>query len=294
MVRSAKLFALVTLAALMSACSSQGNSMAPPVPQQPVMEQPMTDQPLSSAQSAMPLFPFRQPVADPQNVPLEPQAANAVAGPPVYVTDIHSRLWKITTGTNTIESIGSEGVQLTDLGIDPVNHVLYGISYTSLYRVSTTTGHATFVGRLGISNAVALVFAKNGTGYVAGLDNYNLYTMNASTGRMSVVGSMYPWTSAGDLTFYNTNYIVMSGQEFSITQSAPDFLIALDPANAQPITAANTGLPILLGIYSTGTNQLWGFAGTTLYHFTNSVVKVKNFASAGVGEIFGAAYDGAF
>jgi hypothetical protein len=316
MVRSARI-ALVILAAMMVACSSQGNSVAPTVPQQPAIQQPQ-----SIARSTIPVpFLFGEPVdiaharaaqqglalpevapvsknCQPMNltdpiVPAETQSPNVVvAGPPVYIADINKRLWKVTTGTNTIKLIGNEGVLITDLGIDPVNHVLYGVSFTSLYRISETTGRATFVARLAISTANALVFAKNGLGFVAGENNYGLYDMNSS-GRMGYVGSMYPFTSAGDLTFYD-GYVVLSGQEGGYNGSAADDLILLNPATGEPLEAVNTGLRVLFGLYSPATNELYGFANTSLYHFTSRVLLVKNFASAGVGQIYGAAYDGDF
>jgi len=316
MVRSARMMLVVMLAATIAACSSQGNSVAPTVPQQSAVEQPQ-----SIARSTTPsTFLFGEPVDiararlaqqglalpsgapnskdfQPMNltdpiVPEETQNPNAVAGPPVYICDINSRLWKITTGTNTIKFIGKEGVQLTDLGIDPVNHVLYGVSYSALYRVSETTGRATFIARLGISTANALVFAKNGLGFTAGNNDYGLYDLTAS-GRFGYVGSMYPFTSSGDLTFYD-GYLVLSGQVGASNSSEPDDLVLLDPANGAPLEAVNTGLRILFGLYSPGKNELYGFANTSLYHFTSRVLLVKNFRSAGVGEIYGAAYDGYF
>ena len=309
--------ALAALATLVAACSSGAGSVAPPLLQQTAGEQAQS---LRQNTGPAPLA-FGQPIAIPQtsasmqapvlpslaptskngesisipepNMPAEPQVANAAAGPPVYITDINKRLWKVTTGTNAVKFIGNEGVLLTDLAIDPVNHALYGISFTSLYRVSETTGHATFVGGLGISTANAFVFDKSGTGFVAGENNYDLYSLCPCNGRMSVVGSMYPFTSAGDLTFYN-GYLVLSGQQGAFNQSAQDDLILLDPQTGQPLEGATTGLRVLYGLYSPGTNQLYGFANTSLYHFTNRVSLVKNFASYGVGQIYGAAYDGAF
>lgn len=306
----------LTIAALICGCSSQGNSPVPPAPQ-PSGEQAQSVR--SVAFSALPTLAFGQPVAmtraqemAPQalpasaqsksgkqvtipavNVPVEMQAAAAVPGPPVYITDIHGRLWKMTTGTNAIKFIGNEGVLLTDLGINPINHQLYGISFTSLYRVSETTGHATFVGNLGLSTANALVFAANGAGFVAGENNYGLYAMCSCNGRLGLVGSMYPFTSAGDLTFYD-GYLVLSGQIGAYNGSAQDDLILVNPSTGQPLEAVTTGLRVLFGLYSTGTNQLWGFSNTSLYHFTNQVLLVKNFAPYGVGQIYGAAYDGNF
>ena len=316
MVRIARTLALVVLAAIISACSSQGNSVAP-LPAQPAIQQPQSaaqstmfarsglSQPIDIAQAPQPIEQvlggvLASKTGVPMNVtepnfPLMPQSANATAGPPVYICDIHERIWRITTGTNAIKLIGNAGVLLTDLGIDPVNHVLYGISFTSLYKVSETTGHATFVRNLGISTANALDFAKSGLGFVAGENNTELYDMSSS-GVLGNFLSMNPFTSAGDITFYN-GYIVVSAQDGSFNGSEPDDLVFFNPATRKGVKYYTTTIKVLYGLYSTGTNKLYGLANTSLYYFDFSNLKiylVKNFASAGVGEIYGAAYDGNF
>jgi hypothetical protein len=101
-------------------------------------------------------------------------------------------------GTYAVHIIGSEGVVLTDIGFNPKDHQLYGVSFTSLYRVNLTTGKATFIGNLGISDANALVFNGQGAAYTAGVDETELYTINLKTGFVNPVGSTYPFKSAGD------------------------------------------------------------------------------------------------
>lgn len=312
MVRNAATVALVVLAATISACSSQGNSVSP-LPQQPqsAAQSPAfapssgLSQPIDVAQAPQSMLQVlgRAPASKtgiPMNIteptfPQLPQSASAAAGPPVYICDINGRIWKITTGTNAIKLIGSAGVLLTDLGIDPVNHVLYGISFTSLYKVSETTGHATFVANLGISTANALTFDKSGLGFVGGENNTELYDM-CSCGKLGNFLSMNPFTSAGDVTFYN-GYIVVSGQDGSFNASQPDDLVFFNPSTRKGVKYYTTTIKVLYGLYSTGTNNLYGLANTSLYYFDFSNLKIyliKNFASAGVGQIYGAAYDGNF
>ncbi len=315
MIRNATTFALVVLAAMISACSSQGNSVAP-LPDQPAIQQPQSaaQSPLAASGLSQPIDVAQAPQAMLQvlggvptsktgipmnvtepNFPQMPQSATATAGPPVYICDINHRIWRITTGTNAIKSIGNASVLLTDLGIDPVTHALYGISFTSLYKVSETTGHATFVANLGVSTANALTFDKSGLGFVGGENNTELYDMNSS-GKLGNFLSMSPFTSAGDVTFYN-GYIVVSGQDGSFNASQPDDLVFFNPATRKGVKYYTTTIKVLYGLYSTGTNSLYGLANTSLYYFDFSNLKiylVKNFASAGVGQIYGAAYDGNF
>lgn len=106
-------------------------------------------------------------------------------------------------GTYAVHIIGSESVVLTDIGFNPKDHQLYGVTFTSVYRLNLATGQATFIGNLGISDANALVFDGQGVAYTAGVDETELYTISIQTGLVSPVGSTYPFKSAGALTFYN-------------------------------------------------------------------------------------------
>ena len=123
---------------------------------------------------------------------------SATAGPKIHITDASGQLATVTLGTYAVHIIGKEGVVRTDIGFDPKDGQLYGVSFTGFYRLNLATGK--FIGNLGISDANALVFDGQGVAYTAGFDEFELYTISVRTSLVSPVGSTYPFKSAGDLT----------------------------------------------------------------------------------------------
>jgi len=237
----------------------------------------------------------------PLQLPARPDAVTpgATAGPTIYINDANSVLWTVTLGTYAVKRIGAEGVELTDLGFDPKNGKLYGISFTNLYEVSTTTGKATYVGPLYRSDANALDFDASGIGYLAGVNHADLFTVNVTTGIATQLGSTYPYKSAGDLAFYNGE-LVLCGYTGG-SPSDPNSLVEIDRYTGKPIAASLLAIGDVYGLVSTGKNLLYGFAQTSLYQLlpgastpSKRAVLLKNLASKGVAQIYGAAYDGYF
>jgi hypothetical protein len=252
------------------------------------------------------------PRAAPTDIAIVPESAQAIdpaaaSGPTIYVVDSNGRLATINLGTYAVHLIGYAGTQLTDIGFNPKNHQLYGVSFSAFWSVNKTTGRATVIGGLGVNDANALVFNSLGVPYSAGVNSGELYKINLSTGRASVIGRMGGYSSAGDLVFYNGK-LVLTGFKgcCNVGPTTPNYLVALNEN-----TGAVVGAPVLLGskeifgLVSTGANALFGLgiaAGTTttpaLYKFvpTNPVGKrdilLKNLKSSGLGQIYGAAYDG--
>jgi uncharacterized protein DUF6923 len=225
----------------------------------------------------------------------------AIAGPTIYVTDAAGRLATITMGTYAVHIIGYEGVVLTDIGFDPEDGHLYGISFTSFYRLNLTTGRATYIGPLGISDANALVFTGRGVAYTEGVNSSELYRINVSTGRVSPVGSTAPFKSAGDLTFYNGGLVLSGYYQSSLTNTTPDTLVLLNPTTGAVLAYSELKLANLFGIVSTGKDLLFGFAGTSVYQLFPSqtdiykrAVLLKNLWGKGLAQIYGAAYNGYF
>jgi hypothetical protein len=233
--------------------------------------------------------------------PEEAPNPSATAGPTIYVNDNSSRLWKVTLGTNTIRFVGYEEALLTDIAFDPVNHVLYGIDFNSFYRINTTTGMASWVGYHGVPGANALVFDAHGKGYVEGYLQSRLYAItNVSTGRATPIGTTGSYKSSGDLTFYNGS-LILSGFTGSFSSTTANSLVTISPSTGAVQRVVPTSLRILYGLASTGTNQLYGFANTSLYRMNpaatliqNRAVLIKNFATFGIGQFYGAAYNGNF
>lgn len=234
------------------------------------------------------------------------QSAEAVdpavtAGPVIYITDTAGRLATVTLGTYAVHIIGKEGVVLTDIGFNPKDGNLYGVSFTALYRVNTKTGKATFIGNLGISDANALVFNGQGVAYTEGVNSTELYTINTKTGHVSAVGSSKPFKSAGDLTFYNGGLVLAGYYQSSLTSTTPDTLALLNPSNGKVLGYAELKLANLFGIVCTGKDVLYGFSGQSVYqlfpsqsNISKRAVLLKNLSGKGLANIYGAAYDGYF
>jgi hypothetical protein len=319
--RSAQYVFSVCAAVALAACSSS-DSYVPDSAPQPVPEsipqappdslpqgQPVSvppSEPESQPESGLPAQP--ESIAQPeQTLPSSPQATPkrsgaqevATTGPVVYISDAAHRLWTVNIDAKTIHLVGNLRVPITDLGFDPVNHALYGVSSTGFYRINTTTSHATFIGSLGISNARALVFAAAGRGYTKGHLDTNLYTINnIATGRVTKIGSTSPWKSAGDLTFYNGS-LVLSGYTGTYNPADRDSLVFISRTTGAVSSVRATNLKLLSGLVATAPGALYGFSNTSLYRlFPNEStvagrsVLLKNFASSGVGQISGAAYNG--
>ncbi len=286
--RHGQFAAFCVLAAVLSACSGQGGaapqSALPPV-QMPQQEQQIAED--------------AQQVAQERGVVPDDPAATTT-GPIAYVSDTEGVLWTVNLGNNTIHRVGSMGAILTDLGFDPINHVLYGIDFMGFYRVNTTTARATYIGQLGIFDANALVFDANGRGYTEGYDNARLYAINnVATGRTSIIGSTGIWKSAGDLTFYNNTLVLAGYTGTTLTTTTKEAIVTLNRTTGAVEHVAQTNVVNLFGLVSTSTSHLYGFANTSLYRIlpaattvAGRAVLIKNFAGTGVSQIMGAAYNG--
>jgi hypothetical protein len=276
--RRGRLAACALPAAILAACSGHGG----PIPQGGLP--PMTTQ--------------AQPFASESFSALDEQ--NATTAPIFWIGDSNGEIWKINLSTLAITRVGTEETLLTDLAFDPINHALYGISFNEFYRVSTSTGIATPIGQLGINDANALVFDKNGRGLTKGYQDTQLYAItNVATGQASFIGNTGKWESAGDLTFYNST-LVLSGYTGDLT-TAKEAIVTLNPSTGAVQHVAQTNVVQLYGLVSPSTNHLYGFAGTSMYQLfpgaataAQRAVLVKNFSGSGVGQILGAAYNGNF
>jgi hypothetical protein len=226
---------------------------------------------------------------------------HATAGPTIYVTDAAGQLSTITLGTYSVHRIGNEGTVLTDIGFNPKDGQLYGVSFTAFYRVDRRTGHATYIGKLGISDANALVFDGNGKAYTEGVNHPELYTININTGQVSPIGATSPFRSAGDLTFYNGGLVLSGYYQSRLGSNTPDTLVLLNPKTGAPMAYSELKVANLFGIVCTGKNLLFGFADTSVYqlfpgeaNIDKRAVLLKDLSGTGLAKIDGAAYDGYF
>ncbi len=248
-----------------------------------------------------------QSLQDVQRVPLPVPAERttatdpfAAAGPIIYVCDTNHNLWTVTLGTYKLHKVGNLGVYLTDIAFNPKDGKLWGVSFTTLYTVNTSTGKATPFGSTSLSDINALVFDKNGIGYFEGFSSSELYeaVLDVAKPYYKGLGTTGAYKSAGDLTFYN-GALVLSGFTGSLGNSTKETLVQLNVKNGKVVATAPTDLVLLYGLSTVGSNALYGFANTSLYRLYPSQkniksrsVLLKNFASEGLKQVAGAAYKG--
>ena len=225
----------------------------------------------------------------PDTAPRAPGAAAeaaAPAAPLVYLCDSAGRLGTINLTTKAVRVIGNIGVVLTDIAFAP-NGTLYGVSFTTFYKLNKTTGRATPIGSLGVNGINALAFNKSGKAIAASFRQTGFFTINVNTGRATPAGSNGGYLSAGDFT-YSGNHLYFS----TSNQLLVDYNLTTNKHLAHPDHIVN-----LYGLVVPAAGQLYGFAGTTLYRLnpsTGAGTAVTNFQGRGLGQIYGAAFQKLF
>ena len=170
----------------------------------------------------------------------------------------NSTLNRLSPATGARTLIGSTGAPLTDLSFR--GSILNAVSFTKLYVLNPTTGHATAVGPLGFSDINALV-TRPGTGRLYAAGNVapgRFVSIDAKTGKAHQIGTFGPGLgSAGDLAFVNgTLYATLNRAGFAHTYFAK--------------VSLSTGHATLIG--DTGFPNVWGLTlrGGVLYGATKS------------------------
>jgi hypothetical protein len=205
----------------------------------------------------------------------------AHAAPTLWVSTGGSGLATVDVATGATSFIGNTGLALTDIAFSPTGD-LYGISFSSLYKVNSTTGATTLVGGLGSvsGTANALVFGSNGTLYMAGS---SLYTVNTTTGTASAIGSI-GYQSGGDLAFVGGNlYMASSGNQ----------LIDVDITTGAGVLIGSLGVGSMFGLATPDNVNLYGVAGQSVYlvNTTSGAATLQStFAPILSGGAFGLAF----
>jgi len=205
----------------------------------------------------------------------------AQAAPTLWVSTGGAGLATVDVATGATSFIGSTGVALTDMPFSPTGD-LFGISFSSLYRVNSSTGATTLVGGLGSvsGTANALVFGSDGTLYMAGS---SLYTVNTLTGTASAIGSI-GYQSGGDLAFIGSDlYMASSGNQ----------LIQLNVTTGTGSLVGNLGVANMFGLATPDNVDLYGVAGQSVYLVdtgTGAATLQSTFAPTLSGGAFGLAF----
>lgn len=176
------------------------------------------------------------------------------AAPILWVSTGGAQLATVDVSTGATSVIGGTGTALTDIAFSPTGD-LYGISFSSLYKVNQGTGASTLIGGLGSfsGTANALVFGADGTLYMAG---NTLYTVNTSTGAAAAIGSGIGYQSGGDLAFVGGNlFMASSGNQ----------LIKVNTTTGGGSLVGNLGVAGMFGLATPDNVVLYGVAGQNVY-----------------------------
>lgn len=205
----------------------------------------------------------------------------AQAAPTLWVSTGNAGLATVDVATGATSFVGDTGVVLTDIAFSPTGD-LYGISFSELYRVNSSTGATTLVGNLGpVSGyANALVFGANGTLYMAGS---SLYTVDTLTGAATSVGAI-GHQSGGDLAFIGgTLYMASTDNQ----------LIEVNQGTGLGTVIGNLGVGSMFGLATPDNAHLYGVAGQSVYLVdtaTGAATFQSTFAPSLSGGAFGLAF----
>lgn len=210
-------------------------------------------------------------------------AGHSHAATVMHVHDSAGNLGTVDVSTGAVSTIGNMGVQLTDIAFDPSGQ-LYGISFTSLYRINPLTAVTSLIGNHGISNGNALVFGSDGTLYGAGGGTTQLFNLNVLTGSASSLGNM-GHASGGDLAFKSGNlYLATTANQ----------LVRVNLGNVSASTVVGSfGVANVFGLATSSADLLYAVADTTLYTVDSSTGQASaplSFAFQGLGQAFGQSF----
>ncbi len=203
------------------------------------------------------------------------------ASPILWVSTGGAGLATVDVATGATTAIGSTGIALTDIAFAPSGD-LYGISFSSLYKVNASSGATSLVGSLGsvFGTANALVFGSEGTLYMAG---NSLHTVNTLTGAASAIGSI-GFQSGGDLAFIAGNLYLAS----SLNQ-----LIQVNVGTGAGTLIGNLGVSSMFGLATPDNVNLYGVAGQSVY-LVNTTTGASTFQSTFAPTLSGGAFGLAF
>lgn len=170
-----------------------------------------------------------------------------------------STLYRIDPFRKTIETLREVPEGLTDIDTHP-DGMLYGITFTELYRFEADSSGWDYIGELSPpSSANGLCIDGGGEAFMTAGDS--LYRLDLETAQVTKVGSMgilfSSISSSGDCVFDKGGRLFMSSTNSGM--SSGDNLVAIDQQNARAQVIGNTGYEQIYGLTSA-----WGILfGTT-------------------------------
>lgn len=146
-----------------------------------------------------------------------------------------------------IQTSGGARPDVTDIAFDENTGVLWGISFTQLYRIDPLTARATPVGSgLGVGGANALAVDSRGRLFSATTDG-SFLTVDTESGRARAVGPYGSgYRSSGDLAF-RPDGVLFGAVSSSARQS--DVLIRVNPLTGAATEVGDIGYSDVYGLF---------------------------------------------
>lgn len=190
-------------------------------------------------------------------------AGAAQAAPVFVVSDTANNLLRVDMTSGAASVIGNTGSvgPFTDLAVSPTG-TLWGITFSTLYRINPNTAALTLVGDHGVSAANALAFSSDGTLYMAAGSSASLYTVNTSNGVAAALPGSMGTNSDGDLAFHN-GQLYLAGTNGQLVRITLGTTVA--GTNVGPF-----GVPDVYGLTSDSVGRLIAVSGRTFYQTNTS------------------------
>lgn len=225
-----------------------------------------------------------------------PSRAAAAPGPKAYLADRVGVLGTLDLGNGAVRVTGimrpnprAGRVVMTDIAFCPGGS-LYGITFTTLYRINPATAQTTLIGGFGARGLNLNALVCNAAGQLLAYANSSsrLFRLNRTTGVATLAGQGGSFRSAGDLAYHEGSlYLASTNRQ----------LVKLNKITGAPISSKVHNIANLFGLVSTGTNRLYGFAATQAYLLnedTGGKTLLFQLGGTGLSSIYGAAYNGNF
>jgi Ca2+-binding RTX toxin-like protein len=124
----------------------------------------------------------------------------------LYFNNSRNTLSWFDTESGEFEVVGNLGVTLTDIAMS-ADGELYGISFSSLYRIDVDTAETKLVGTLGRNDMNGLGFDEGGRLLATGYLGESIYEVDTQTGKMNSLGN-FAASSSGDLALHDGQIFV--------------------------------------------------------------------------------------
>jgi hypothetical protein len=206
------------------------------------------------------------------------------AGAIAYLANVSGQLGTLDLGTGVYTPLGSLGVVLGGIGVDPVSNAVYGGEYhgTTLYRVNSVAGSLTPLGNPG--NGVSFLFGSTSTG-IYGIPqegvNSRLYKIDPTTATETLIG-----TTGLDTTGTGLGFGASAGNSSRLYVSRLTDLYAIDPLTAATTLVGDMGFATAALLYENGTLYA-ASTGGQLYSVDPNSAAAHFIANYGGGLAFG-------